>query len=56
MSDDELVREIGKLESDVTKGIVERTTKPLKNTRIFRAKRLRGAVIRTLLRERALTG
>ncbi|MBI5621134.1 50S ribosomal protein L29 [Candidatus Gottesmanbacteria bacterium] len=56
MSDAQLVRDIGKLETEMKKMSVERTTKPLKNARVFRTKRLGVAIMRTLLRERALTG
>ncbi|MEK7543486.1 MAG: 50S ribosomal protein L29 [Patescibacteria group bacterium] len=55
MSDQELTKQIGTLETEMLKGRVERKTKQLKNLRLFRAKRTRVAVAKTILRERELT-
>jgi len=53
MSDDELVKQVRSHETDMAKGKVLRAGKQMKNTREFRGKRLRIAVSRTILAERA---
>ncbi len=55
MSEGELTKHIQSLEADIAKGALERTTKQVKNTRLFRAKRQSIAVAATILRERQLT-
>lgn len=54
MSEAELIKHISDLEAEVTKGMLDRTTKQVKNTRLFWARRQHIAVAKTVLRERAL--
>lgn len=55
MSSDELTKHVRVLEAEIKVTKLERVTKPSKNSRANRSKRLRIAVSQTLLRERALT-
>lgn len=55
MSDDQLVKQIQTLETEMLKGRVERMTKQTKNLRVARAKRGIVAVVKTILRERELS-
>ena len=55
MSSEELVKHVGVLEAQMRISKLERVTKPSKNSRAIRSKRLIIAVSQTVLRERALT-
>lgn len=55
MPSDELAKHVRVLEAEIKVTKLERVTKPSKNSRANRSKRLRIAVSQTLLRERALT-
>lgn len=54
MSDAQLIKQIQTLETEMLKSRVERMTKQTKNLRVARAKRGIVAVVKTILRERAL--
>ncbi len=55
MSSEELVKHVGTLETVMRVAKLERVTKPSKNGRALRTKRLIVAVSQTILRERELT-
>lgn len=54
MSESELVKHTGALEAEITKAKLEGATKQQKNVRIFRVKRERIAVVKTILSIRHL--
>lgn len=55
MSSEELTKHVRVLEAEMRISKLERVTKPSKNIRALRSKRLIIAVSQTILRERALT-
>lgn len=55
MSREELTKHVRVLEAEMRVSKLERVTKPSKNIRAIRSKRLSIAVSQTILRERALT-
>ncbi|MEK9143584.1 MAG: hypothetical protein AAB481_03075 [Patescibacteria group bacterium] len=55
MSSEELTKHVRVLETEMRVAKLERVTKPSKNIRLLRSKRLIVAISQTILRERALT-